>query len=136
LFQDLGSKLKNNPIACWHRKVKPDEVISALRTVSGTLYFKCEPPILHIAAKDIESANKLLIAARECGFKHSGIQSIKPNRVVIEIASTEVIDVPIMEDGQLFVTEKYLKYLTRLANKKQEKSKLKIRKLEKMLKEI
>lgn len=136
LFQDLGSKIKSNSIACWHRKVKYSEVAGEFKPVRGLLYFKCEPPILHVAARDIEAARKLLITARESGFKHSGIQSVKPERVMVELASTETIDTPIADNGKKLVSEGYLKYLTKLANCKHAKAQCKIRKLVKNLKAL
>jgi len=136
LFNDLGSKIKNYSIACWHRKVNPKEVVKEVKAVSGILYFKCEPPILHIAARDSEAARRLLIAARESGFKHSGIQSIKPERVMVELVSTESIDAPIMDKNKKLVSDNYIKHLTILANKKYAKAQMKIKKLEKNLKEL
>ncbi|MBM3309774.1 MAG: hypothetical protein FJY77_05900 [Candidatus Altiarchaeales archaeon] len=155
LFNDLGSKIRNNSIACWHRKVSPGEVVKEVKAVkpphlhkgfipdprrgegvSGILYFKCEPPILHIAARDIESAGKLLNTAREAGFKHSGIQAIKPERVIVELISTETIDAPIMEKDGKLISDEYIRYLAKLANKKYMKSQAKIKKLERKIKEL
>ncbi|MDD5111987.1 MAG: hypothetical protein PHG85_05535 [Candidatus Altiarchaeota archaeon] len=134
LFQDVGSKADNQQIACWHRTVKPAEVLLAYRKVSGVLYFKCEPPIIHVAARTVEAAQKLLVAARESGFKHSGIQSVKDERVMVELASTESLDAPVADDKRRLVTDDYIKYLVRLANKKHRRSQEKIRKLENSLK--
>lgn len=136
LFQDLGSKIESQPIACWHRKVEYSEVAEEFKKVKGVLYFKCEPPILHIAARNIEAARKLLIVARESGFKHSGVQSIKPERVMVELISTENIDAPIANEGKKLVTDEYLGYLVGLANKKHSKAQTKIRKLKKNIKAL
>jgi tRNA wybutosine-synthesizing protein 3 len=136
LFHDLGSKADNHSIACWHRRVKPSETLDAFRTAEGTVYFKCEPPIIHVAARDIEAARKLLVAARECGFKHSGIQSIKPGRIIVELASTETLDAPLSEGNRKMAADAYLKYLTALANRKHSKSHRKLRKLEKTVKTL
>jgi tRNA wybutosine-synthesizing protein 3 len=136
LFNDLGSKRESSFIACWHRKVSPIEVVKEVKAVPGILYFKCEPPILHIAARDTEAAGRLLIAARESGFKHSGIQAIKPERVMVELVSTETIDAPIMEKDGKMVSDGYIKYLSRLANKKYARAQLKIKKLERKIKEM
>lgn len=136
LFHDLGSKNRNESVACWHRKVKPREVSAAFKTAEGVVYFKCEPPIIHVAGRDIEAANKLLVAARESGFKHSGIQSIKPERVMVELASTETIDAPLAEGDRKLVTDAYIKYLAGLADRRYAKAQEKIIKLEKKLKTL
>jgi len=130
LFQDLGNKIRNKQIACWHRRVKYREVPKEFKPVKGVLYFKCEPPILHIAARTLEAAGKLLVAARESGFKRSGIQSVKPERFMVELVSTESIDAPIMEGGKKLVPETYIKYLVKAANRKYAAAQAKIRKLE------
>jgi len=133
LFQDVGSKKDNRSLGCWHRKVSHLEVLQAFKPVKGILYFKFEPPILHVAAQNIEAARRLLICAREAGFKKSGIQAVKHERFMVELASTENIDAPVMDDGRKLVSDDYVKYLVKLANGKHARTQLKIRKLEKLV---
>ena len=136
VFQDVGSKKDNQTLGCWHRKVKFREVLQAFRPVKGVVYFKFEPPILHVAARGIAAARALLIAAREAGFKKSGIQAVKEERFMVELASTENIDAPVMDNGSKLVPDEYVKYLVRLANAKHTRTRSKIKKLETLIKTL
>lgn len=96
------------------------------------VWFKQEPPILHVACRDIEKAQILVNVARECGFKRSGIQGTK-KRIIVEMASTEFIETIICSGNKLLVSEDYLKILVKYANDKLEHSRKKINKIKKEL---
>ncbi|MFH1055059.1 MAG: hypothetical protein V1744_03070, partial [Candidatus Altiarchaeota archaeon] len=108
LMLDLGGKGKDKFQEKWHRKVTPKEVHAALKTSKGTVWFRYECPILHIMARTPEKAHEFLHVARESGFKRSGIQSLKEERILIEVLSTERIDAPIMEKGKKLVSDEYI----------------------------
>jgi len=73
---------------------------------------------------------KLAIA---CGFKNSGLKSIK-KRIVVEICSTERLDVPIGKDGNLYCNKEHLDLLTNISNEIFNKSTNKLKKFEMALK--
>lgn len=118
LLHDLGSKFDDNWVGKWHRKVTFDEVMEAfsMRPKTGRIRFMFEPAILHIVAKDIDKANKLVTVARNFGFKKAGIITVKEFRNVVEVCSTERIDAPIAEKGVALVSPEYINYLVDLAN--------------------
>ncbi len=118
LMQYLGGKGSDEFLIKWHRKASPDEVYSAIVECSGVLWFRYECPILHVMAQDVEAAASLLNAARQAGFKRSGIQSVKPGRVLVEILSTERIDTPIQAGGKMLVSDDYVSFLVGEANRK------------------
>ncbi len=97
------------------------------------LKFKSEPPILHIACKTLEDAEKLLKKSQESGWKRSGIISIGKN-VVVEMIGTEKIEFPFMKDGKVLVDDNFLKIVLEKANKNLEKAWSKIERLENSLK--
>ncbi|MBD3204117.1 hypothetical protein GF327_07510, partial [Candidatus Woesearchaeota archaeon] len=76
-YQDIDRKLKN----------LPDDVV----------YFRMEAPILHVCARNMEKADFLLDCANQAGFRRAGIITIS-RRIIIEIFSTERIDVPVSEN--------------------------------------
>ena len=76
------------------------------------LYFKYEPPIIHICCKTINDAQRLLTCAKDSGFKKSSIINIEP-RIVIEILSSERVEAPFWD-----VSKDYLSCLITEANKK------------------
>ncbi|MCX6695817.1 MAG: hypothetical protein NTU61_05930 [Candidatus Altiarchaeota archaeon] len=133
LLHDLGGKGFNRFLGKWHRTVTPEEVLGELKADKGVVWFMYEPPILHVAAGTIGAADDFIKTVREAGFKHSGIQSVKESRIVIEIMDTERIDAPVMVQGRMLVPEEYVKFLVETANAKLSRSRKKVARLEKML---
>jgi len=82
------------------------------------IWFKQEPFILHIVCKDLRHANALLKISSRVGLKHSGIISLKKNKIVIEIIGNEKIETIVSKNGRILVNEEYLKELVNEANKK------------------
>jgi len=114
----LGDKKGSVFLGKWHRKIKYEELIESLRFRDSGVVF------LILEIRDL---------AFSCGFKNSGIKSIS-NKIIVEILSTERIDVPLGE-RELLVNEEYLRFLVKYANKALEKSRKKLEKLNKKLKE-
>jgi tRNA wybutosine-synthesizing protein 3 len=97
----------------------------------GLIYFKQEPCILHVACLDLESAKKLLNKARDVGWMRSGLISDK--KIILELISTEKLELPIMNNGKLLVNENYLKLLAKESNKRLKRTWEKVKKLENLL---
>ena len=95
-------------------------------------YFKQEPCILHVACIDLESARKILDLAQKTGWKRSGITS-SGERIVLELISTEKLELPIANHGKILVSKDYLKLLVKESNIKLEKTWQKIKNLEKLI---
>ncbi|MGM5485455.1 MAG: tRNA wybutosine-synthesizing 3 family protein [Nanobdellota archaeon] len=91
------------------------------------VWLKQESMILHIIAKDLPAAEKLVKTAKDAGIKRPGIQSIKP-RIMTEIMYGLKVDVPV-HDEKMLVSEEYLDYIINIANENQKKNKEKIKKL-------
>jgi len=120
IFQDLGNKKDSDFIAKWHREIEFSDIfpfLSMLEGKKGIIWMRQEPLILHVIAKDLNHAILILEIAIKNGLKHSGIMVFKDQRYLIEINGTERLDAPIFE-GKMLVSEDYLKYLVKLANKK------------------
>lgn len=119
-----------------HRKINfkqlKQELNNALKNNRKELiYFRVEPCILHVACNSLESAQVLLDKAKLVGWKNSGIMASR-NRIVLEMRSTEHIELPIVSKGKILVDDDYLKLLTREANRKLTRTFGKIKKLEKL----
>jgi len=78
-------------------------------------------------ASRIEKAKQLLNLAIESGFKYSGIKSITMKRAMVEIMSTERMDVPVGREGVIFCSEPYLDFIISKANFMLERGKEKLR---------
>jgi len=132
-----GDKHNIITVAKWHREVKVEEVLTVLEELKKSAveysWFSVQPPILHVIAKNLEAALNILTTARHCGFKHSGIQSVKKYRVVVEITGSERIEVPLFSRGILIIDLKHLPALVSVANEVLIKSKDKMYRLYRQL---
>ena len=121
-----------------HAEIKFDELKDALKKVSETkeaVWFREEAPILHICARTIEDAQKITNIAKQSGFKRSGIMSTK-KRFMVEMTSTEFLDTIIAKEGNVIVTEDYIKILAAESNKKLRRARQKLERFFEGLKKI
>lgn len=123
-LHELGRKNENEFIVKEHEKVNLDDFLNTSHEgLNGRMWLKQEPFIIHIAARTLEGAQKILGIAMENGLKHSGVFVFKPERFVIELNGTPNMAVPIMDEGKPLVTKDYLVYLLKLADEKLQKNK-------------
>jgi tRNA wybutosine-synthesizing protein 3 len=136
LMRDLGNKSLDTYIGKWHRKVAFEEVNLALAGAEGKVWLRYEPPILHVMARTAEAADAFLHLCRESGFKRSGIQTLKDERMLIEVLSTERVDAPVSSDGRVLASEEYLRFLIGEANMKFDAGAGKLARLEKKIAQV
>lgn len=133
LTKSMKEKSNNAFLFKSHEKISFFQLKKALEKVKkeykNLVYFKQEPCILHVACNNLKSAVSLLNKAKFCGWKKSGIIPGK-NRFIIEMLSTEKIEMPIINKGRILVNENYLKLLVKEANRKLMRTRGKIKKLE------
>ena len=92
------------------------------------IWFKMEPFILHVAAKSIKYAFKILKIAQTSGLKHSGIISKRNNIYFVEIQGSDRISTPVSKNGTIIINKEYIDVLVYEANKKLERVRNQIRK--------
>ena len=124
-----GSKREAEFIAKWHRPVSAAEVLLALENASmqgrnagcsatsgegEEIWLIEQPPIIHVACRDLRSAEEMLKVAYASGFKYSNLKSLK--HFVVEILSTERMDVPLCECGRMLCTAEYIEFVVSRAN--------------------
>jgi len=131
---EIGAKREAEFIGKWHRSVTKEEVLGAIKnSEKGEIWLLSQSPILHVACRSLEKAKTLLRIAIESGFKYSGIKAIsnsnsKDNgKVVVEIMSTERMDVPLGKDGMTFCSESYMEFILSKANFMLERGKGKLK---------
>ncbi len=71
----------------------------------GLIWLRLEDFILHIACKDLESANSLLLETRKL-YKKSCILSAS-NKIVVEIRGSEFLEMPLYQSQQLLFNESF-----------------------------
>jgi tRNA wybutosine-synthesizing protein 3 len=133
LVKGLPEKAEDVFLFKSHEKINFKQFNRELKKIKykGLIYFKQEPCILHVACLDLESAKKLLNKARDAGWMRSGLISDK--KIILELISTEKLELPIINNGKLLVDENYLKLLVKEANKKLTRTWEKLKKLEKFI---
>ncbi|ASJ16565.1 hypothetical protein A3L04_05490 [Thermococcus chitonophagus] len=130
----FGDKVNAKWLGKWHREVKFEEVMEAIKKHrEGQLWLLVRSPILHVGARTLEDAVKLVNLAVSCGFKYSNIKSISDRKLIVEIRSTERLDALLGENGELLVSEDYIRRLVNVANAQLKRFKDKLRRLEKNL---
>ena len=116
-----------------HNEVEPESLIKKIHDFANKskeqLWFKIEGFILHIACRDMESADKLLKLVKKIGLKRSGIVSTS-HKVMVEIISSEILETPISKNNELMVEDNYLTFIIEEANAKLKRTHNKIKKLE------
>ena len=116
-----------------HDLISFEELKKELGKIKKDTKFKQEPPILHVACKNLKDAFDLLNKARRVGWKRSGVIS-EGKMFVAELISTEKLEFPLTRKGKLLVDDNFLKIVLEKANKNLKKSWEKIEKLENLLK--
>jgi tRNA wybutosine-synthesizing protein 3 len=133
----FGDKVNSIWLGKWHREVAVEEVLGALgKHGSGQLWFLVRSPILHVAARGLEDAVKLLNLAVGLGFKYSNIKSVSHKKLMVEIRSTERMDVPLGENGELWVDEAYIERIVKIANAQVRRFKGKLKRLEEEIEKL
>jgi tRNA wybutosine-synthesizing protein 3 len=98
-----------------------------------SIKFKLDPPILHVACRDMKSAKSLYEKAKIAGWKKIGLVSWE-KRIILEIICTGKLEFPIIENKKLLVNKNFLKIIVKQSNSKLKNSWKKIKKLEKAIK--
>ncbi|CAH3014848.1 unnamed protein product [Porites evermanni] len=124
VFSELADQRKRHCewLYVTHSNAHEDELLNSLQHCQGSAVFKFEPFVLHVQCKDLESGQQMLKAALVSGFKNSGIVIGKKANVILAVRSTQSMEVPLVHDGELLVSEKYVKFLVNIANKKLEEN--------------
>ncbi|XP_068730076.1 tRNA wybutosine-synthesizing protein 3 homolog isoform X3 [Montipora capricornis] len=128
VFSELANQRKK---CChWHyvthNKANADEVLCSLRGCQGDAVFKFEPFVLHVQCKDLEDGQDMLKTALVSGFKNSGIVVGKKANVIVAVRSTQSLEVPLVHNGKLLVSDEYIKFVVNAANKKLEENQTRI----------
>jgi tRNA wybutosine-synthesizing protein 3 len=119
---EIGAKREAVFLGKWHRSVRKEEVLAAMSDTpssgNGDVWLIAQSPIVHVACRGLAKATTLLRIALESGFKYSGIKAIaKDNeKVMVEIMSTERMDVPVATDGRMMCSEAHLDFIVSKAN--------------------
>jgi tRNA wybutosine-synthesizing protein 3 len=116
----------------WHNKISFNELkktLNELLKLKKIIKFKLEPPIIHIACRDMKKATEMLEKAKYIGFKRSGLLTFDKN-IILELNTSERMEFPIINKGKILVDDEFLRLIVKMSNEKMEKWWEKIHKLE------
>jgi tRNA wybutosine-synthesizing protein 3 len=96
IFEIEKGKDSAKHYAKWHSPVEREDFEMRLTSYAGKppLWFKVEPFILHVAARDVKAAIGFMRTVRGNGVKRGGIQGIAKDRVPIEVQGTGYMAFP------------------------------------------
>ena len=126
----IGDKKNALFLGKWHRTIDENELLETMNDYeSDQLWLLGQPPIFHIGCHSIETADQMVKLGISSGMKHSGIKSIQ-DQIIVELCSTERIDMPIGDNGVLLVDNTFLLFLLSKANKMINKAQHKLKRFE------
>jgi len=128
---EFGDKVEAVFLGKWHRCVSFDEVYEAIKRGRRTTWLIMFPPIIHVACRDLKSAEKLMAIANNAGLRRSGLISLKHN--VVEINSPERLEAPVAIEGKMIIGKEGLEVMVEFANRKLKRSKDKLKRLYELL---
>jgi len=119
----------------WHEKVSFSELkmaLNGLLKLKKIVKFKLEPPIIHVACRDLKKATWILEKAKYLGFKRSSILTSDKN-IFVELNTSDRMEFPILKGGKVLVGDEFLKLVVKMSHHKLESGWKKIKALEKKL---
>ncbi len=117
-----------------HDPIEVSEILSILtQPCVHRLWLIASGPILHFVADSWSSAQKLLGVAREAGFKHSGIISVRNDGIVIEVISGNWISTLLKDGDKTLVNIDALPHIVAVFNQNLLDGKKRLRKLHELV---
>ena len=105
-----------------HDYVSPDsatELLSKCQVLTGNVFLKLEPLIVHIECDTLElSVHLLHLMKRESVFKHSSIVSAANQKFVVSIKAMSKLEIPVMYSDDILTDEKQLRRYLEIANER------------------
>ncbi|KAM9239369.1 tRNA wybutosine-synthesizing protein 3 homolog isoform 1-T1 [Leptosomus discolor] len=105
-----------------HETCTKDDVMTALEKATGDVVLKFEPFVLHVLCQELQDAQLLHSVAIDSGFRNSGITVGRGGKIMMAVRSTHCLEVPLSHKGKLMVSEEYIEFLIRVANRKMEEN--------------
>ncbi len=107
----------------WHRTIDINEFTNALNKYLSdnsenpekTLWFRCEPFILHVFADSLDSANYLLSICKRAGLKRAGIVNAS-FPFMLEIIGTNEFSFPLVHNTKVTLKQSAFSSIVQQAN--------------------
>ncbi len=126
LLKEGDSKKDTEWLFSSHETISYDE-LNFYNIPKETVWLRMEPPILHIACRNMEAADELMKIANDAGFRRSAILTVS-KRIIVEIMIPEKLDAPVSEDNSLLVSIQYIMILIDKSNSRLKKARKRLKK--------
>ncbi len=100
---EFGDKKNAVFLGKWHEFPKVSDVVEAIKRGRMETWLMMNPPILHVACRNIERTSDLLRLCKTSGFRRAGIISLK--NFVVEISAQERVELLAARNGSVIVDE-------------------------------
>ncbi len=128
---EFGIKHKAKFLGKWHSCVDFNDVLGVVEDGEREVWLIMFPPIIHVACRDLDCAERLMRIANESGMRRRGLISLR--HCVLELTTLERMEVPVKFYGKRLVDDRSLEIMVNIANRKLLKSKEKLRRLYELL---
>ncbi|MET1128377.1 MAG: hypothetical protein ABWW70_03570 [Thermoproteota archaeon] len=100
-----------------HAPISVEDVERVLKApYTSRLWLSVQGPIYHVYVADLDEARELLNAAREAGFKHSGIMVLGRGMHLVEVRTGVRADILVADPGGLLLPRAELERAVEVAN--------------------
>lgn len=97
-----------------HELVEKD-FFESLKLPKSAVKFKFEPAILHVACRDLKSAESLMKTGQKAGWKKMGAISFGKN-IIVEFIGSDKIEFPLAVKGKFLVDKNFLNLVLEKSN--------------------
>ena len=99
--------------------VESKKLVESIKGLSGNVFFKLEPLIIHVECERLDLAVTLLHLMKEKGpFKHSAIVSARNAKFVVAIRGMVRMEIPLIYQGEMMISHDQLKRYLEIANER------------------
>uniref|UniRef100_A0A0L8GLY1 tRNA wybutosine-synthesizing protein 3 homolog n=1 Tax=Octopus bimaculoides TaxID=37653 RepID=A0A0L8GLY1_OCTBM len=105
------------------------EDVAPLEEITGDAVFKFEPFVMHIQCRELHDAQTIHAVSVASGFRNSGITVNRKGKIIAAIRSTQCLEVPLSNNGELLVSKEYIDYIIGIANQKMSENLTRIQRL-------
>jgi len=101
-----------------HKSISVEQLRDMIyKPCSVRLWLSVQGPIYHVHTATIDEAMVILDAAREAGFKHSGIMVMSYGDIILELRTGIRLNIPLKDGDTILVDQSKLDYIVNLSNK-------------------
>jgi tRNA wybutosine-synthesizing protein 3 len=120
-----GKKYETTWLFSSHDKISVSSLSHISEFPKEKIWFRMEPPIIHICPRDLIHAKELLNTANAAGFRRAGAITLN-RRIIVELVAPGTLDVLYANNGKILLADEYLEVIIEEANRKLEEARIRL----------